>query len=402
MSTANLVLSGGTCIGPATGELSTRDVFVAGGVVAESAAENTDTHTVDCADALVLPGLIDFHGHFAVSSMPTSVPARESELHRGVVAANDGGSAGARTLDQLQADLAHASPLTTSCFLNISPRGIGDVRGSEYAGADVAIVDEAVLAASTHPGFVKGVKVRLSRAQAGADAARLLDYALEAATQAALPLMVHPGDTHIPIAQILARLRGGDILTHCFHGKSEGLVENGIVIEAARAARERGVLFDVGHGSTQFSYTVARTALDAGFQPDIISTDLTRNNWAGPVMDLPHVMSKFLALGMTLPEVLRATTAAPAAVLRLGTFGAIQPGETARLSVLRWSEYPEPLVDSAGIAICAPLLRARFVVIGNDVIESEVESNGVVAKPSTTEYRSTVITHDEADADSWQ
>ena len=150
----------------------------------------------------------------------------------------------------------------------------------------------------------------------GPDPRPALALALEAADALGLPLMVHVIDMGMPLPELLARLRPGDVVTHCFHGNDGGLLDDdGRVWPEAFAARERGILFDVGHGSGSFTWRVARAALAQGFPPDTISSDIHAYNHAGPVYDLPRTLSKLLHLGMPLGDVIAAATSRVAAHL---------------------------------------------------------------------------------------
>jgi dihydroorotase len=138
----------------------------------------------------------------------------------------------------------------------------------------------------------------------------------------------------IPLPELLVQLRRNDVVTHCFHGNEGGLLDDdGRVWPEAFAARERGVLFDVGHGAGSFTWRVARAALAQGFPPDTISSDIHAHNHAGPVHDLPRTLSKLLHLGMPLSDVVEAATARPAAHLAhvapagLGTLATGAPGD---------------------------------------------------------------------------
>ena len=164
--------------------------------------------------------------------------------------------------------------------------------------------------------------------------------ALEAADALGLPLMVHVIDMGMPLPELLAQMRPGDVVTHCFHGNEGGLLdEGGRVWPEAVAARERGILFDVGHGVGSFTWRVARAALAQGFPPDTISSDIHAYNHAGPVHDLPRTLSKLLHLGMPLDEVIAAATVrvgehlARVAPAGLGTLAPGAPGDLSLLEL---------------------------------------------------------------------
>jgi dihydroorotase len=154
----------------------------------------------------------------------------------------------------------------------------------------------------------------------------------------------------MPLTEILDELRPGDVLTHCYHGREEGILGGGgIVLQGARRAAERGVLFDVGHGKGSFSFDIARRALAQGFRPGTISSDLHVYNLGGPVFDLVTTMSKFLLLGLSLDDVVTMTTSAPAqAIGQAGRLGTLRPGAAADVTLLALREGPVTFEDTVG------------------------------------------------------
>ena len=186
-----------------------------------------------------------------------------------------------------------------------------------------------------HRDLILGVKVRLTRNSIVSERSGMLPLhrAREAADAAGLPIMVHPQDAWCDsLDDVLAVMKQGDILTHCFHGMKCGVLdEAGQVRPAVHEAVERGVLFDVGHGAGSFSWEVAETALSAGLAPHTISSDLHVYNLHGPVYDLVNVASKFLHLGMDLDAALAKVTAVPAQVIGM-------PDEIGTLAVGAWGD----------------------------------------------------------------
>jgi dihydroorotase len=170
-------------------------------------------------------------------------------------------------------------------------------------------------AAREHADLIVGVKVRASANVVGANGDEPLRRAREAADALGLPLMVHIGEAPSGIETVLAALGAGDVLTHCFSGwRDNGLLdENGRIRPSVLAAQKRGVIFDVGHGMGSFDVEVAKALLDQGFAPDTISSDVH----AYAAARLPDVLSKFLALGLSLDEVISRATTAPARALGL-------------------------------------------------------------------------------------
>lgn len=282
----------------------------------------------------------------------------EAHLARGVVAVNDTGSAGVANFDTNLRSVIEDSRCQVSAFLNISAIGILGLVGPVYEVSelhDPADIrpDDVVAMARDNPHAIRGIKVRLSEHLAGDNPLGYLRTAIDTAERAGLPVMAHVGATACPLEEILDTLRPGDVVTHCFHGRTEAVVSGGAVIPAAWRARERGVLFDVGHGTSQFAYGVARSAVVAGFYPDTISSDLALHNQATPAYDLVTVISKLLELGLPFDEALRATTATPAHVLGLDAegYGRLEVGGLASVTVLRRRDETDLLPDSNNPAV---------------------------------------------------
>jgi dihydroorotase len=199
----------------------------------------------------------------------------------------------------------------------------------------------------------------------GNDPEPALRLARQASEQLGLPLMVHIIDMRRPISWLLSQLGEGDVVTHCFHASEGGiLAPDGRLDPAAARARARGIVFDVGHGAGSFAYRVARAAIAQGFPPDTVSSDLHAHNVAGPVYDQATTLSKLIHCGMSLAEVIRATTCAPAAAIRrAGELGSLAPGSAADLTgvELRAGEWALP--DGAGdTEVVAALAVPRLVV----------------------------------------
>jgi dihydroorotase len=194
-----------------------------------------------------------------------------------------------------------------------------------------------------------------------------LKLARRAAEVVGMPLMVHIGDTPGPLGEILAELRPRDIVTHCFHGRPHGILDaHGDVLPEVREAAARGVVFDVGHGVGSFSFDVARKALKAGFAPGTVSSDLHHYNVNGPVFDLATTMSKFLLLGLSLPEVLAKTTTIPADLLGLSShLGSLQVGRLADLAVFKIRTGDFEFEDAMGEKVHGTQRLEPMVVIRN-------------------------------------
>ena len=154
--------------------------------------------------------------------------------------------------------------------------------------------------------------------------------------------------------EVLARLRPGDILTHCYRNFPNSLLRaDGGVREEARIARERGVIFDIGHGAGSFGFHACRGLLAAGFQPDAISSDVHVLNVDGPAFDLLATMSKFLVLGMDLGALVAAVTSAPAAAIRRPSLGTLKVGTEGDATILDIEQGKFEFQDTQGESLAA-------------------------------------------------
>ncbi len=222
---------------------------------------------------------------------------------------------------------------------------------------------EAVAVARANPDVIAGIKVRIGRHASGPSGSAPLAVALDVADATGLPLMCHIDEPPPSYAEVVAQLRPGDILTHCFRPFPNAPVHgDGRLRDAVRAARARGVLFDLGHGMGSFSWSTARAALAAGFAPDTISSDVHAMCIDGPAHDLLTTMTKCLALGMTLPQVVAAATCVPAAALRRADIGHLRPG-AGDASVLALRDGPVALSDVLGEVVTHPQRLAPVGVV---------------------------------------
>jgi dihydroorotase len=326
----DILLRGGHVVDPLHGINSIQDVAIDGSRILRVGL-NLDAsaarQVIDTRGLIVVPGLIDLHVHVHWGVSHYGIDADASCLAHGVTTAVDAGSAGAYTYPSLKRWVMDRCQTELYAFLNIAyPGMIGDQIGELE---DLRTIDDDLAAKVAQSSEILGIKVRLDRV--GANRATVpLARAIAVAERVGKPVMVHIGSArrmNAPLDALLDLLRPGDILTHMYHGKDGGLVDEQSRVRASVwDARKRGVLFDVGHGAGSFSFPVARAALEQGFAPDVISSDLHAYSLLSPVGDLATTLSKFMLLGMSLPEVVARATAAPAAVIgqaaRLGHLGA--------------------------------------------------------------------------------
>jgi dihydroorotase len=366
---SELVIAGGRVIDPGRGVDASLDVLVRDGRIVAllepgaAAVAAPGATFVDATGAVVLPGLIDLHGHWYDAS-PYGVDPLAS-LAGGATCAVDAGTAGYGNFDAFRRYVIEPSPVRVLAYVHVAAAGLAASMVGELEEIRYARPRETAAIIRAHREVVVGVKVRIGSGACGANSAAALEKAVEAAELAGTPIMAHIADG-APMETVLATLRPGDVVTHALTGSGLGILgADGRISRAAWDARRRGVLFDVGHGCGSFTWQTAGQAIAEGFAPDTISTDLHRYSISHPVIDLPTTMAKLRHLGMSDTEVFAAVTSRAAAALGRDDVGSLAPGSRADITVLR----PGPaatLTDSVGISqvVEAPWRPALVVLDG--------------------------------------
>ncbi|MEN9533969.1 MAG: hypothetical protein RIQ83_3193 [Pseudomonadota bacterium] len=303
--------------------------------------------TLDLAGRVhVSAGWIDGHTHCYPASPIYHDEPDKVGVESGVTTVIDAGSTGADDVDDFQR-IAAGCKTRVHALLNIAR--IGLLRQNELADSqdlDMALASAAI---RRHPEFIVGIKARMSGSVVGGNGLQPL-YMAKALQQAhgQLPLMVHVGNTPPDLDEIVTLLGDGDLLTHCFNGKPNRiLTPAGELRQAVREAMQRGLLLDIGHGGASFSFEVAELAIRQGILPRTISSDIyCKNRIKGPVYSLAHVMSKFLAIGMTLEQVLACVTHQAADALHLSGKGRLEVDADADLTLFEVASGPTLFMDT--------------------------------------------------------
>ena len=351
----DLLLRGGHVIDPKNRISAVRDVAIAGGKVAAVAARIDPADAlkvVDAAGLYVTPGLVDIHVHvFAGTGERASYAGDNSvypdgfTLRGGVTTVVDAGCAGWRNFDDFKQRIIDRSKTRVLAFLNIVGNGM---RGGRFE-QDLADMDAKATAdkALQHKGLIVGVKTAHYSGPEWAPVER----AVEAGTTAGIPVMVDFGTNRPerPLAELVTKkLRPGDIYTHLYSGLRNEQLENGQVNPALFEGRKRGVIFDVGHGGGSFLWRIAVPAVKAGFLPDSISTDLHIGSMNAGMKDMANVMDKFLAMGLSIEDVMLRSTWNPAKEIRRDDLGHLSPGAPADVAVFRLEKGRFGFVDMYG------------------------------------------------------
>jgi dihydroorotase len=295
----DLIVKGGRIIDPSQSISAVRDIAVSGTKIARLASDipGADArHVLNAEGRIVTPGLIDVHTHVYDGVAPLGIPADPTCIAKGVTTALDAGSAGAHTFPGLRKYVINVVDTRVYALLNISVVGQstlsddnphGELLDLRYANPKLA-----VRTIEQNRDVILGVKIRLTRSIAGDHDLKALHLAREAADAVKLPMMVHIGDTHSTLDDILAVLKKGDVVTHSYRGGDGGILDaSGRVLASVRSAVARGVHLDVGHGAGSFSFDVAENALKQDLLPGTISSDVHQFNVNGPVFDLVTTLS---------------------------------------------------------------------------------------------------------------
>lgn len=368
----DLVLRNGHVIDPSQGINRILDVGIRNGLVAdlgESLAAGPGTKEVDVAGKYVTPGLVDLHGHWYEGSCYGIDP--DLCLNHGVTTVVDAGTTGFINFPDFRKNRIDTARIQVLAFIHISCIGLPTANLGELEDLRYARPKETAEVIDLHRDVTLGVKIR-EGTMTGAHGLEALDLALEAAEATSLPLMIHIS-TEARTADLLPKLRSGDILTHCFQGRGDGILSEPDLqlLPEVIEARERGVIFDVGHGCGSFSWETAHRAFEYSFYPDTISTDLHRysvDRWAE---SMPATMSKFLHLGMSLEDAVMKSTWAPArAIHRADELGTLCKGTVADLFVFDLQEGEFLLEDThLRTEKCGHLIKPCLVVKEGEQIE---------------------------------
>lgn len=367
----DLILSGGRVIDPSQGLDKVTEVAFKDGKVAAvgDRLERGGATVHDVAGRIVTPGLIDLHTHVYWGGTSLGIDAEEFARMSAVTTCVDTGSAGPGNFAGFRKHVIEPSQIRILAYLHVSFAGIyafsSRIMVGESHDMRLMAARDAVEVALANLDYVIGIKVRIGRHASGDSGIQPLDIALQVADETGLPMMVHIDEPPPSYEAVVDRLRPGDVLTHCFRPFPNAPVDGkGRIKPAVRAARERGVIFDIGHGQGSFGWKTARAMLKEGFAPDTISSDVHALCINGPAFDQVTTLSKFLALGMSLPDVIAASTVNAAKALQKPELGTLKPGSVGDASILSLEEGSYPLGDVRGEVVQASeRLFAKGVVV---------------------------------------
>ncbi|MBR1169432.1 amidohydrolase family protein [Bradyrhizobium sp. DASA03005] len=357
----DLVIRGGEVLDPSQSLRARRDIGIRWGVieaVQETIPAERALKSIDASGKLVMPGLIDLHCHVYPYGSAIGIPADELVQFQGTTTVVSAGDAGVNNLAALRRFIVAQTRARMYAFVHIANNGLSAFPVAELYNIDTAQTEACAMALAENSDFLLGVKVRMSENVIFKHGLEPLKRGIQACEMCGWPakMMVHIGGVESKelMSQILDLMRPGDVLTHAYSGAPNmssvftNIVQDGKLLPAALAAKQRGVLFDVGHGGGSFDFTVAEVAIPGGCAPDTISSDIHVFSGNSPgIPFLPNVMSKFMLLGFTLEQVVAMATTAPAKIInRAPKIGTLQVGAPADVAIMELVEGPVSFVDT--------------------------------------------------------
>jgi dihydroorotase len=353
----DLLIRDGEVVDPGAGLRGLMDVGIAGGKIVEVAAglrEEDARRTISAKNRFVTPGLVDVHAHVFVNSSDMGENTDLFCNSAGVTTLCDAGSAGSANFAGLRFVIDKAVRTRTRAFVNLSAIGIaGTARSGELAHFPYADPEGCARTIAENRDLAIGVKLRYGPGIVWEYTTEPVKTARRAADMVGVPLMIHVTGTPLPLPEILAHMKPGDIITHCFHGHDHGIMgpEKQLILKEVVEAQRHGIIFDCAHGrGGHFNFPLIEKALDQGFLPDTISTDLTFTTATrGPVFDLTTTMSKLMHFGVSIDDVVLRATARPAKIAGLeGMVGTLRPGANADVAILELRDGAFEFRDTDG------------------------------------------------------
>ena len=375
---AALMIRNGRLFDPAQNLDMVGDIAVRNGKI-DAVGPNLDagaTLTLDAGGCLVTAGWIDIHAHIYEGGTPNGMPVDLGVLPMGITAIADAGSSGVANYRNLLRQL-RGNKTRGKLMLNVSACGI--IMPNQFPEPvdpkvwDQKLFEEAYAECGQD---MIALKLRVSRGIVGELGLEPLYRAVEAAERLGTRLVVHVTDGPAPMREIAAILRPGDVFCHVFHGSGHTiLTQDGKVDPGILEARERGVIFDASSGRGNFSLRVARAAIEQGFLPDSISTDVSLQNWNHPLAGpLPVVMSRYLPIGMSLADIISRVTDRPAVQFGTEGLGTLAVGTPADITIVKLEESTKCYTDKNGDSVdYSELFIPKATIVGGEIYYRAVD-----------------------------
>ncbi|MBI2829939.1 MAG: amidohydrolase/deacetylase family metallohydrolase [Chloroflexi bacterium] len=382
----DLLIKGGRVIDPAQSIDGALDIAVTGdriALVGKDIPRHSGRQVLDASGKIVTPGLIDLHCHVSGSLIPLGVDPDVAGVNQGVTTVVDGGSTGEACFGGFPRYVIPSSRTRVFCFLHLSSQGLSIM--PELRDWDEVNLEAMTATIQAHRGLIKGVKLRLLGNIVARDGIKVVETAKKVARQFGVPLMVHIGDYSKTVAPTLTQetldlMEKGDILSHIYTAHHGGVMgTDKTVFPELRAAADRGVILDVAMGKNNFSFRVAREMMKQGILPTTLSTDLGTVNLKHPVFGMTVTLSKFLALGLGLRQLIEMSTVNPARALgEESRIGSLKLGMEADVSILeilsgkwRLEDSEQKTIDVDRLISPSMTIKAGQVIIAQPAVQPQ-------------------------------
>jgi dihydroorotase len=371
----NLLIKGAALVGFAQPGLPpVLDILVDQGgkildVNADISAESAEQ--VSANGAFISPGWTDLHAHVWYGGTDISIRPEECGAARGVTTIVDAGSAGEANFHGLREFIIEPARENVYAFLNLGSIGlVACNRVTELQDMRSIDIDRTIGVIKENRDVIVGLKVRASAVISGGWDLVPLKLAKKLSRVLDLPVMVHVGEPPPLYDDVLGLLSAGDIVTHCFNGKQGGsIIEDEDLYKLAEDAARRGIILDVGHGGASFSFDVGKAALERGLKPNTISTDLHNRSMDTSVWDMATTMSKLLSLGMSMEDVIVASSTAPKRVIGKPADNLLARGMPAEFTVFDLVKSDLVAIDSQGVrSQLTQTFEPRYAILGAEAI----------------------------------
>ena len=344
----NIIIKNGLIVDPRNKREEIGNLYISQGrIVAINEFAEPDI-VYDATGKYVMPGLVDFHTHVFRNATEIGIDADVSLLPQGVTTTADAGSAGVSNMESFIQDIVCRSAMQIKAFINVGPTGF--VTMKYHGDLNPKYWDKLKLKyfLRKYPDIIKGMKLEISKQYVGDLGIKVLEQAVSLANELDTKLIIHTDDPPEAMDKVVQLLRPGDVFAHCYqpHGNTI-LGMDGKVLSSVREAQERGVIMDAANGGNHWAFSIAEAALKDGFKPDIISTDLTvKTLFKDPVFGLPFIMSKYLALGMSMFDIVKCCTDKPAKVLGIINSGSLSLGSRGDVAIFALKDKKTVFTDT--------------------------------------------------------
>ncbi len=348
----DFLIKNGTIYDPSLHKSWKGDIALIDGKIAAPVEGHPYRQEIDAEGCIVTAGLIDYHVHYMRGASEGGSNADAVSFCSGITTAVDGGSAGTGMYEFIRNTLVATSQVRFLNYLLVASGGQSNNRYPENLDPELFDEEKIVRFFEKYSDNLVGLKTRLSHGVIEGEEETLasLRRTVEIAGKAGTRVIVHVTDCPVALDQIAAQLRPGDVICHIYQGKDHTCIgADGKVLPGLLAARERGVLFDASNGRSNYDLTVCKAAVEQGFVPDVISSDINSSScFLQPLHSLPRILSKYIDMGMSWEDVLDCATKKPAELIGMPELASMAEGTVADVAILKLKKKDVEYSDLAG------------------------------------------------------